>query len=64
MTRLNALNEFKIVKFDEKMILEDNVEDWPLVDALIAFHSEGYPLDKVRDYCDLRKPFLINDVDK
>ena len=32
---------FEIVIFDEKMILNDPVESWPIVDALMGWYSEG-----------------------
>ncbi|RHY05424.1 hypothetical protein DYB36_000668, partial [Aphanomyces astaci] len=39
---------FSIVLFGDDMILNHPVEDWPLCDALIAFFSTGFPLEKVR----------------
>jgi hypothetical protein len=40
---------FDIIIFGNKCIIEDEVEDWPVVDVLIAFYSAGFPLDKVRE---------------
>mmetsp|Transcript_17693 Transcript_17693/g.71022 ORF Transcript_17693/g.71022 Transcript_17693/m.71022 type:complete len:98 (+) Transcript_17693:226-519(+) len=45
---------FKIVVFEERTILERPVEEWPVCDCLIAFHSRGFPLDKANEYASLR----------
>ncbi|CAH8361115.1 unnamed protein product [Eruca vesicaria subsp. sativa] len=63
MDRIQAFGEFEIIHFGDKVILEDPVESWPICDCLIAFHSSGYPLEKVQAYSSLRKPFLVNDLD-
>ncbi|XP_024012291.1 inositol hexakisphosphate and diphosphoinositol-pentakisphosphate kinase VIP2 isoform X1 [Eutrema salsugineum] len=63
MDRLQAFGEFEIIHFGDKVILEDPVESWPICDCLIAFHSSGYPLEKVQEYSSLRKPFLVNELD-
>jgi len=62
LTRLNALNDFEILIFPEHVILNEPIENWPVVDCLIAFYSTGFPLQKAQAYVELRKPFLINDV--
>lgn len=49
--------------FDEAVILNKPIEEWPLCDSLISFHSKGFPLSKAIEYARLRKPFLINDLD-
>lgn len=46
------------------MILEDPIESWPIVETLISFFSDGFPLNKAIAYADLRKPFVINDLKK
>lgn len=32
---------FEIVIFQEEMILNDPIETWPVVDALMGWHSDG-----------------------
>lgn len=53
---------FEIVIFGNAAILNDSVESWPIVDALIAFYSDGFPLEKAEEYVRIRKPFVLNDL--
>lgn len=53
---------FEIIIFEERQILEEVIEKWPVVECLIAFHSSGFPLDKAIAYAKLRKPFVVNDL--
>ena len=39
------------------------IEEWPLCDCLISFHSIGFPLEKAQSYAALRKPYVINNLD-
>ena len=41
---------FEIIVFGDKCLLEQPVEEWPVVDCLIAFYSTGYPLNKAQEY--------------
>lgn len=65
---LKRINEpkpcFNIIIFQEEWIYNKKVSDWPVVEALITFYSDGFPFHKVKEYCELRKPFLINDINK
>lgn len=42
--------------------LQEPVENWPVCDCLISFHSKGFPLDKAIQYANLRNPFIINNL--
>ena len=39
-------------------------QDWPIVDALICFYSDGFPYIKAWRYVQMHQPFLINDLEK
>jgi len=58
----NGEPEFQVTIFPEPTILHAPIEDWPECDALIAFFSKGFPLEKAQAYANLRKPYVFNDL--
>ncbi|KAM4048737.1 inositol hexakisphosphate and diphosphoinositol-pentakisphosphate kinase 2 isoform 6-T6 [Anomaloglossus baeobatrachus] len=62
LERLSLFKYITVVIFEEDVILNESVENWPLCDCLISFHSKGFPLDKAVAYAKLRNPFVINDL--
>jgi len=44
------------------VLLDEPPESWPVVDVLISFFSDGFPLDRAIAYADLRRPVLVNDL--
>ncbi|XP_070599057.1 inositol hexakisphosphate and diphosphoinositol-pentakisphosphate kinase 2 isoform X1 [Erythrolamprus reginae] len=62
LERLSMFKYITVVIFEEDVILNEPVENWPLCDCLISFHSKGFPLDKAVAYSKVRNPFVINDL--
>ncbi len=62
LTRLASYDYIEIQIFSDEVILYQPVDEWPVVDCLVAFYSDGFPLDKAIAYVDLRQPMVVNDL--
>ncbi|XP_055525470.1 inositol hexakisphosphate and diphosphoinositol-pentakisphosphate kinase isoform X3 [Wyeomyia smithii] len=62
LTRLQEFEFIRMIVFSEEIILKEPVENWPLCDCLISFHSKGFPLEKAIQYAQLRQPYVINNL--
>ncbi|KAI0080883.1 hypothetical protein K474DRAFT_1657395 [Panus rudis PR-1116 ss-1] len=64
LTRLveRTRGAIEVKVFGDKVILDEDVENWPRCDVLISFFSTDFPLDKAISYVKLRRPFCINDL--
>ena len=62
LSRLAQEPVIEIVMFTDHTILNEPVEEWPVCDSLIAFYSNGFPLEKAIEYVELRKPLVLNNL--
>ncbi|KIO19181.1 hypothetical protein M407DRAFT_11521 [Tulasnella calospora MUT 4182] len=64
LTRLVARGRgnIEVKVFGDKVILDEDVENWPRCDILISFFSTDFPLRKAVEYVKLRSPVCINDL--
>ncbi|XP_058813048.1 inositol hexakisphosphate and diphosphoinositol-pentakisphosphate kinase isoform X3 [Topomyia yanbarensis] len=62
LTRLQEFEFIRMIVLSEEIILKEPVENWPICDCLISFHSKGFPLEKAIQYAHLRQPYVINNL--
>ena len=62
LSHLGKTEEIRILKFNDKMLFEEPIENWHKVDVLIGFYSNGFPLAKAITYVEKYKPKMINDL--
>ncbi|KAG9014960.1 hypothetical protein FRB94_007032 [Tulasnella sp. JGI-2019a] len=64
ITRLLARGRgnIQVKVFGDKVILDEEVVNWPRCDILISFYSTDFPLQKAVAYVKLRQPVCINDL--
>ena len=60
----SSIPEFRVVFFPEETILRKPIEEWPRCEALIAFYSTSFPLRKAQAYASLRRPHVLNNLEK
>jgi inositol hexakisphosphate/diphosphoinositol-pentakisphosphate kinase len=64
LIKLMSEKGVEFVRFGDDMLLNMPVESWPVCDCLIAFYSDGFPLDKAMQYNAMYPDmFCINDLD-
>ncbi|PVV01796.1 hypothetical protein BB560_003776, partial [Smittium megazygosporum] len=62
LDRLASLDKYTIVIFGDKTIQNEEPENWPRCQLLIAFFSTDFPMAKAYTYIKLYKPFLLNSI--
>ncbi|KJE96389.1 histidine acid phosphatase domain containing 2A [Capsaspora owczarzaki ATCC 30864] len=63
MERLRVCGDFDLIAFDDNTILNVPVDQWPICNCLVAFFSTGFPLHKAMEYAELRRPFMLNELE-
>ena len=62
LERIEEHGGIEIVVWTELFVYDAPVEEWPVVDCMVCFHSNGFPLEKAEAYVSLRSPLLINSL--
>ena len=62
LMHISKTKEISVLKFNDKMLFDEPIENWHKVDVLIGFYSNGFPLAKAITYVEKYKPKMINDL--
>jgi hypothetical protein len=62
LNRILLMGDYEVVIFGDKVILDEDIENWPYCDFLLSFFSTGFPLQKAIAYVKHFHPFLVNDL--
>ncbi|PVU94118.1 hypothetical protein BB559_003086 [Furculomyces boomerangus] len=62
LDKLVADSGYKVIVFGDQTILNEDIENWPRCDFLIAFYSTDFPIEKAYEYAKRYKPFLLNSI--
>ncbi|KIY49171.1 hypothetical protein FISHEDRAFT_65238 [Fistulina hepatica ATCC 64428] len=60
--RQRSRGAIEVKVFGDKVILDEDVDNWPRCNVLISFFSTDFPLDKAISYVKLRNPVCINEL--
>lgn len=60
--RMVMYGDLDVINFGDDAIHNKPVEEWPVVEALLCWHSDGFPLAKAQAYVRLRQVYMVNDV--
>ena len=63
LSYLEETGEYEVTKWNNDILFNSPIENWPKCDVLLGFYSTGYPIDKVIEYVKVYKPFCINDLE-
>ena len=47
LNRMLSTGRYELIVFGDKVILDEDVDTWPVVDVLISFFSTGFPLSLI-----------------
>ncbi|KAJ5074575.1 inositol hexakisphosphate and diphosphoinositol-pentakisphosphate kinase [Anaeramoeba ignava] len=62
LTEIKKNGNFKFIEFEEDLIKNKPIEEWPVCHGIIAFFSEGFPIEKVNDYIKKTGAWSPNDM--
>jgi inositol hexakisphosphate/diphosphoinositol-pentakisphosphate kinase len=58
----NSASIVQVFCFKDSTILESPIDQWPTCDALLCYHSVGFPIERAIQYENELKSFSFNDI--